>query len=316
MSRLARRAPAIVDRKNGRDLAFSGGLVSHLRERLRRFAPVSLTAIRTHYRHHGALPRIFNPQTFTEKICYRKIFDRRDALALFTDKYAVRDYVARRLCPAILPRLFHVTEDPASIPFDSLPEKFVVKPTHGCGWVDIVRDKSRIDRDALIATCGDWLSRSYYELTREWQYKNIKPRIMIEELVDDGSGAAPVDYKFMVFHGRVEIVHVHRDRFTAHKVTYYDRHWSKLDVLGIVDGVRAVVEDVPRPARLDEMIAAAEALARGMDFVRVDLYATKDKIYFGELTITPANGVIRYEPAEFDLFLGRFWDVKRIWAPS
>jgi TupA-like ATPgrasp len=92
--------------------------------------------------------------------------------------------------------------------------------------------------------------------------------------------------------------------------------WNKLDVLGIVDGVRAVVEDVPRPARLEEMIAAAETPARGMDFLRVDLYATRDKIYFGELTITPTNGVIRYDPAEFDLFLGRFWDVKRIWAPS
>jgi teichuronopeptide biosynthesis TupA-like protein len=282
--------------------------VSHFRSRLRRFAPVWLTAIRTHRKHHGTLPKIFFPKTFNEKICHRKIFDRRDILALFTDKYAVRDYVAQILGPGILPRLFHVTRDPASIPFDALPEKFVVKPTHGCGWVHLVKDKSRLDRAALIATCDGWLRGSYYELTREWQYKNITPRILIEEFIDDGSGEAPVDYKFMVFHGKVRVIHAHTGRFTDHKVAYYDRNWQKLNVLGIVDGVRPVTEDVPRPTRLDDMIAVAEALGADMDFVRVDLYAARDRIYFGELTITPTNGVIRYEPVEFDLYLGRLWN--------
>ena len=287
-----------------------------LRKRLRRFVPLSLVAIKTHYLHHGAWPRIFNPKTFNEKICYRKIFDHRAIWKQFADKYAVRDYVEQRVGPGILPRLFHVTQNPANIPFDALPNKFVVKPTHGCSWVRLIDDNAQIDREALIAECNGWLNQSYYELTREWQYKDITPRIVVEEFIDDESGDAPIDYKFMAFDGTVRVIHAPKNRFSVQKVTCYDRCWNKLDVLGIADGVHAVVEDVPWPDRLDEMILTAETLGRGIDFVRVDLYATKNKVYFGELTVTPTNGAIRYEPVEFDLYLGQLWDVKRMTEPS
>jgi TupA-like ATPgrasp len=282
-----------------------------VRRFVRRFVPPWVTAIRTHYKHHGILPRILNPQTFNEKLCHRKIFDRREILTQFADKYAVRDYVEQRLGVEVLPKLYHCTRHPADIPFSSLPRRFVVKPTHGCGWVRLVEDKSTLNEDALIAECNDWMNQRYYDLTREWQYKNVTPRIIVEEFIDDGSGGAPVDYKLMVFHGTVRIIHVHKDRFSAHKVTYYDRSWRKLEVLGLGEGVHDVIDDIPRPERLDEMIAAAEALGEGIDFVRADFYATKDRICFGELTNTPGNGVIRYHPAEFDLYIGQFWNVKR-----
>jgi hypothetical protein len=284
----------------------------HPRKILRRFVPSFATAIRTHYKHQGAFPRLLNPQTFNEKLCYRKIFDRRKILTQLSDKYAARQYVAQKLGAGILPKLFCVTENPADIPsLASLPKAFVVKPTHGSGWVRLVTDKRKLDRQALIAECNEWLHRSYYELTREWQYKNIKPRILIEEFVDDGSGNASVDYKLMVFHGKVHFTQVSRNRCGARKVTYYDRSWQRVEVVGRTDAITPVLEDIPRPERLDEMIAAAEILAADIDFVRVDLYATKDRIYFGEFTITPANGVMRYDPAEFDLQLGRLWKMKQ-----
>jgi len=284
----------------------------HPRKMLRRFVPSFATAIRTHYKHHGALPRLLNPQTFNEKLCHRKIFDRRKILTQLSDKYAVRQYVAQKLGPGILPKLFYVTENPADIPsFASLPKAFVVKPTHGSGWVRLVRDKTKLDRRALITECNGWLSQSYYQLTGEWQYRNITPRIVIEEFIDDGSGNPPVDYKLMVFHGKVHFTQVNRDRFNALKVTYYDRSWQRVEVVGRTDAIAPVIEDIPRPERLDEMIAAAEILAADIHFVRVDFYATQRGVYFGEFTVTPANGVVRYEPVEFDYELGKLWELKR-----
>lgn len=288
-----------------------GGSPVQLRRMIRRFVPDFMTAIRTHYKHQGALPRLYNPQTFNEKLCYRKIFDRREILTVFADKYAARDFVAGKLGPEILPKLLHVTQDPRDIPFDALPDRFVVKPTHGSGWVGLVRDKATLDRQALIAQCDDWLSRSYYELTRERQYKHVTPRILVEEFIDDGSGTAPIDYKLMVFHGKMRFVQVHRDRFSALKITFYDPSWRRIDVVGLTDAIGNYIEDIPRPARLDEMVAAAEALAGDIDFIRVDFYATKERIYFGEFTSVPGNGVVRYVPQSFDLELGQLWDLKR-----
>jgi hypothetical protein len=281
------------------------------RKLLRAIVPPFITAIRTHYKHQGAFPNLLDPQTFNEKLCYRKIFDRREILTTLADKYAARDYVAQRLGSAILPKLYQVTRNAADIPFDALPNKFVVKPTHGSGWVRLVRDKAQLDRAAVIAESEEWLSRSYYELTREWQYKNVTPRILVEEFIDDGSGQAPVDYKLMVFHGKVHYVQVHRDRFTALKMTFYDPAWNRIEVVGLTDAIGDVMEDIPRPERLEEMIMAAETLAGEMDFIRVDFYATSEKIYFGEFTSVPGNGVVRYVPSDFDLQLGRLWDLHK-----
>jgi hypothetical protein len=306
---------AIAEKAIGLDAnrshAKKGGSPLHPRKILRHFVPDFVTAIRTHYKHQGAFPRLFNPQTFNEKLCYRKIFDRRPILTRFADKHAARDYVAQRLGPEILPKLYHVTQNPRDIPFDALPSKFVVKPTHGSGWVHLVRDKARLDRQALIAECEDWLGRSYYKLTREWQYKNVTPRLLVEEFIEDGSHDAPVDYKLMVFHGKVHFTQVHRDRFTELKITFYDRSWTRIEVVGLTDAIGNFMEDIPRPERLDDMVAAAELLAGDMDFIRVDFYATKDRIYFSEFTSTPGNGVVRYVPQAFDFELGQLWDVRR-----
>jgi hypothetical protein len=127
----------------------------------------------------------------------------------------------------------------------------------------------------------------------------------------DFTDQAPVDYKFLVFQGRVEVIQVHRDRFTAPKMTFYNRAWRKLAVLIVTDGVCEVVEDVARPARLDEMITAAEALARGIDFMRVDLYATPDRIYFSELTITPPTAWPATSRPSSTFSPGGLWNVER-----
>jgi hypothetical protein len=187
-------------------------------------------------------------------------------------------------------------------------QKFVVKPTHGSAWVQIVSDKSLLDRAALIETCTGWLNQSYYEKTRVWFYKHIEPRIIVEEFIDDGTGAAPNDYKLFVFSGIVEMIQVDVGRFTDHRGRLYSPAWRKLDVrYEYNDGYNDVTTDVPPPPHLTEMIASAEALGRDLDFIRADFYDTAEGFYLGELTSTPGRALARFIPKEYDHYLGRRW---------
>lgn len=257
---------------------------------------------------HGAYPNIFRPRSFSEKIQYRKLFDRRPILVTLADKYAVRDFVRQRVGGDILTRLYHVTADPYDLQLDSLPDSFVVKPTHGCGWLEIVRDKAAVDPERLVHTCADWLARNFFYVAGEWVYKHIPPRLMVEELLDDGQGGIPYDYKFFVFGGRVEFLSVDIDRFGDHRRNMYNRDWKQLDF-----GFQRPCSDkkVERPARLKEMIQIAEALCEGFDFLRVDMYCLGRRIVFGEITTTPASGLEPFWPGGADRWIGDLWKMKR-----
>ena len=258
-----------------------------------------------HYRHaHGVYPRLLRPRTLNEKILRRKMFDHRPLFTTFADKYAVRNFVAERLGPEILPRLHYVTTDPATIPFDSLPQKFVVKPTHGSGWVRVVRDKDAIDRQELIRTCERWLGSSYYEFLRERGYKDVPRRIMIEEFIDDGSGDTPTDYKFFTFHGKVHLIQIDTSRFSGHRRSMYDPQWRDTGTRVNYDRIEV---PLPRPANLELLLQTAAVLGRDLDFVRVDLYDVGSRIYFGEMTPTPGCGALRFEPELMDYRLGTYW---------
>jgi hypothetical protein len=259
----------------------------HLKEALPSSVVEWLSVIRRYRKHHGRLPNIINPKGFNDKVVHRLLFDRREVLREMTDKVAVRKYVEARLGPETLPKLYCLTPDPEKIAWEALPDRFVVKPSHGSGWVRVVTDKSRVDWGALIRTCKDWMSRSYYNEWRVWYYKNIEPRIMVEQFIDDGSGEAPIDYKLFVFDGVVEIIQVDVARFTGHRRRFYTPAWEPLDVLLARPGV---IGDVPRPPHLAGMIAAAEKLSEGIDFVRADFYDTPAQPYFGELTPGPGGG--------------------------
>jgi hypothetical protein len=277
---------------------------------LRRLMPNVLYILHKCFRDfrlgHGGYPNVFRPRSFSEKIQYRKLFDRRPIFVQFTDKYAVRDYVRDRLGADCLTKLYHVTEDPADIPLDILPNRFVVKPTHGCGWISIVRDKTQLDLASLKRTCADWMNQNYFYRSGEWVYKHIKPRILFEELLDNGHGEVPYDYKFFVFDGRVHFVTVDIDRFGDHRRNSYDRDWNILR-FGFQRGCSD--RQLPRPARLDDMIRYAEILGSGFDFLRIDLYCPGNRIVFGEITTTPASGLEPFWPGGIDCQIGRLWHI-------
>jgi TupA-like ATPgrasp len=268
-------------------------------------AAIAFQAMRRHKKKFGVFPNLVRPKTFNEKVLHRMVFDRRPILPKLQDKYAARAYVRERLGEHVLPRLYWVTKDPANIPFDDLPQRFVLKPTHGSGWYRIVLDKAAVDRQELLERCAFWLSQSYYDVAREWVYKPIEPRILVEEYVNDGSALNPISYKFFVFHGTVQLIEAFVGTHHNANVDFYDLSWTKLPVR--FSRFREIEGALPRPKRLDEMIAVAEILGAGLDFIRVDLYGTDTRVYVGELTTTPGAGLADFEPREFNARLGEFW---------
>lgn len=268
---------------------------------------VALGTMRNYFGIYGIYPNVLFPKTFNEKVQVRKIFDRRPFHTDWADKYAVRTYVARTIGPQVLPSLLHVTCDPDDIPFERLPETYVVKASHGSSWLRIVQDSNVVEKGELVAQCKAWLSRNAFYTDYEWQYNTIKPRILVEEFLDAGNGKAPNDYKFFVFDGSAQFIQVDIDRHTNHKRTIYDAHWNRTDCrLGNFDSAG----NVARPEKLDLMIDYAQRLSNNVDFVRVDLYEVRGKVYFGEMTSTPGGGTGKFSPRSWDRVFGDFWKVR------
>jgi hypothetical protein len=284
-------------------------LVTHyraIRRRVLRRSEGEAFLLRRYARIHGKPLNLMNPQTFTEKLFWRMVtWNRGDMPPRFrrlADKYAVRAHVASTIGEEYLIPLLWQGDDPRAIPFDRLPANYVIKPNHSSGHVIIVRGEA--DREAIIREASGWLAGDYYWHGRESQYYRIPPRILIEEYLANEDESPPYDYKVYCFNGRPEQILV---RNHTHDICpFFDTAWNFLDFSDEVDAVRPLV---PKPANLDEMLALSAKLSVGFGYVRVDLYNVGGRVYFGELTFTPAAGIIKYNPECWDLRLGEKWDL-------
>ncbi|MDE2228387.1 MAG: glycosyl transferase [Alphaproteobacteria bacterium] len=284
-------------------------MYSLLKTTAKELAPDLYTLLRIMWSYKkslGVFPNLIHPKTFNEKIQYRKLHDRRPLLTLLVDKYGAREYVAGKIGEQALPKLLFVTENPSDIPFGALPDKFVVKPTHGAGWVCIVTNKQSADTAEIVRKCNFWMNQNYYNWTREWAYRDVKPRIIVEEFIGDETGAVPIDYKLFVFAGKVAFIQVDIGRFKDLRRNIYDTTWNRIDV--VLDYPNSP-DEIPRPPHLETMIGYAQVLAEGIDFVSVDLYDTNEKVYFGEFTLAPGHGFVRFCPKKFDDYLGSLWRI-------
>jgi hypothetical protein len=250
----------------------------------------------------GRWPDLDRPRGFNEKILVKILNDRRSYLTLFSDKLRVRDYV-RRTAPTLrLPTLYWWSDRAEALPFDALPDEFVLKANHGSGWNCFVENKTAMRRADLVELGKKWLRSDFTIVGREWAYKNIQRALYAEQLLRDDRQAAPPDYKLFVFGGKVRVIQVDRDRSTRHTQVLYDERWNLIE--GTI--AAALGEPVPRPVSLGLMLEAAEALSAGVDFVRVDLYEIDGKAYFGELTSSPNKGLSPFRPPSLDDLLGGY----------
>ena len=254
----------------------------------------------------GYLPHIAHPRTFNEKVVHRELLEHDPRFRVLADKWEVREHVADVVGKQYLTEVFAVISSVSDFDIETLPARFVAKPTHESGEIYFVSDKSALDHRDFVRTLSGWLCSTYGSFHGEYWYAQIPPRIIIEEwLCQEGHDVAP-DFKFYVFHGRVEVVQVEFDRFTRHTKNLFTREWQRLPVEYIDPSDPGAGPS--RPARLYEMISVAEALGQEFDFVRVDLYCIDDsRIVFGEMTFAPNSGYGRFKPRTFDYEFGKLW---------
>jgi hypothetical protein len=248
------------------------------------------------------------PQYFQEKINWKKLYDRNPLLPITTDKYMVREYIKQRLgkelSSEILVPLFYVTSRPETIPFDELPDNYIVKANHGCKMNIIVEKRNR-SKAEIISKCNHWLKKTYGIKNHEWAYWNIQKKIIVEELLIDEDGKIPKDYKFFVFHGICKKIMVFSNRYTNRSNSAYDRDWNYISN----PNKKPPIQLISKPAAYDKMLFIAEELGKDFDFVRVDLYTTKGKVYFGELTHYPLSGLTKKSSLSDDIELGKHWNI-------
>lgn len=255
-----------------------------------------------------------NPKTFTEKIQWLKIYNRKPEYTTMVDKYAVKQYVVDRIGEEYVIPTLGVWNKPEDIDWDSLPDRFVLKTTHGGGGggVVICKDKSTFDRASAVAKLNGSLASDIYSNFREWPYKNVHRRIIAEKFIAPQKSAAPndlPDYKFFCFNSEPKYCQVIRDRHTEETIDFYDMDWNHQEFVGLNPVARNGLTPVARPEHLDKMAEICRELSVDIPFVRVDLYVVDDKEYFGELTFFPASGFGRWLPEGTDEKIGSCLDL-------
>lgn len=250
-----------------------------------------------------------NPRSFNEKLQWLKLYNRKPEYTTMVDKFAVKEYIAQKIGEEYIIPTLGVYDKFGDIEFDKLPNQFVLKCTHDSGSVVVCSDKSTFDYNLAKSKLEKALKRNMFWHGREWPYKNVKPRIIAEKYIADEAGELN-DYKLMCFNGKVKCSFVCSERFTGKglHVTFFDKEWN---VMPFERYFPSVKEGMDRPKNYDKMIELAESLSKDIPFVRVDFYETENKLYFGELTFFPGNGVEVFSPEEWDYKLGEWIELPK-----
>lgn len=243
------------------------------------------------------------PVTFNEKLQWLKFNDHHPEYSVMVDKYAVKDYVSKKIGSKYVIPTLALYDTVADIDFEALPAQFVLKCTHDSGGVVICKDKANLDRNAAIVKLQKGWGKNYYRYSMEYPYRDVQPRIIAEQFLSD-NGTELCDYKVHCFNGEPRVILVCKDRHAASGLTedFFTTEWEHL-------GVRRpehpnATQPIERPEELKELLELSCVLAAGIPFVRVDFYIIQHKIYFGELTFFPASGMTPFVPESFDRLFG------------
>ena len=245
-----------------------------------------------------------HPKTYNEKLQWIKIYDRNPKYVMYSDKYKVRSYIESIIGAQYLVPLIGVYKNAKDIPWELLPDRFVLKCNHASGTNIICKDKKNLDIKSASKQLDSWLKKNQFWGAREWCYKDIEPCIICEEFIETYDGNTPDDYKFMCFNGEPRLVQVHHDRYGNHTLDYYTPEWTKADLKRIDADSSSII--APKPEKLEEMLNIARILSKDMYYARIDLYYSNNQVLFGEITIYPTGGFSTFSTYEDDLKLGSY----------
>lgn len=248
-----------------------------------------------------------NPRTFNEKLQWLKLYDRKMIYTSFVDKIMVKEHVKNKLGEeVIIPTLF-TYDDVDDIDLNALPSQFVVKTNHDSGSVILCKDKSNFDIESAKRKLRKALKRDYSIHSREWPYKNISRKILVEKYLMDEL----IDYKVFCFNGEPKFIQLDYDRFSNHGRTIYDIDWNILPVT-----YRYKSDEnryFKRPEELSKILNYSRELSKSIPFVRVDFYIIKNQVYFGEMTLYPLSGFGKFNPEIYDLKFGEFLNLDEVY---
>lgn len=253
-----------------------------------------------------------NPKSFNEKIQWIKLYDRNPIYPKLIDKLEVKKTVSEILGNEyVIPTLYGGYSRFVDIPFDKLPNQFVIKCNHDAASVIVCKDKNKFDYEKAKKKIERALHANYYHSDgKQWGYKNIKPQVFVEKYMQDGNNEDLRDYKFMMFNGECKCVFVCADRNSGLKVNFYDVNWN---LLPFTRHYPNTDYEIPKPQNLEKMLEIAKKLVSVMEnpFVRIDLYDINDNIYFGEYTFYPGGGFEEFSPLEWDYKIGEWLDISK-----
>lgn len=252
-----------------------------------------------------------NPQTYSEKLQWLKLYNRKPEYTKMVDKIDAKDYVASIIGEEYIIPTIGVWSRAEDIDFDKLPNQFVLKCTHDSGGIVICSDKSKLDIKKAIAKMSKGLKRNFYSMNREWPYKNVKPRIIGEQYMVDESGYELKDYKFFCFNGEPKAMFIATDRGVAGVETKFDFFDMDFNHLPFTNGHPNSDKPVKKPVGFEEMKRLASALSQNIPHARIDFYDINGKIYFGEITFFHWSGTMPFNPIEWDYKFGEWIELPK-----
>lgn len=276
--------------------------------------PETLVRIRYFVRFKKRL-NLKSPKTLNEKILNLSLRSDTTEWTRLADKYAVRGYVEECGLADILVPLYGHWDSAQNIDFDSLPQQFVMKTTHGCGDVIVVKDKSQMDADFAKERMKEAISEVYGALEGGKHYMRIKPAIIAEKLLENDEdslkhSATLIDYKIWCFNGKPQYIMTCTNRKgNLVELQLYDTNWHMQESYINSSLHYPAGLFIPQPKNFENLLQYAEILAKPFPVVRVDLYDIDGKIYFGEMTFTSLGGLMDYYTEEFQLLSGSMIDL-------
>ena len=246
-----------------------------------------------------------NPKTYDEKLQWLKIYDRNPKYIQMVDKYEVKKYISDTIGKEYVIPTIGIYDSYDDINFDELPNQFVMKCTHDSGSVVLCKDKKKFDIEENRKKINKALSVNYYYSGREWPYKDVKPRILIEKYMEDKKDKELRDYKFYCFDGYVKALLLATNRLNKNAELNFDYFDSDFNHLNLTNHFHPNNKKVPhKPKKFDEMVKLASKLSKGIPHVRVDFYEANGHIYFGELTLFDQSGFLQIHPDDWEMEWG------------
>lgn len=254
----------------------------------------------------GYKPDFNNPKTYNEKVNWYKLYYHNPLMTRCADKWEVRGFLRERGLGKFMNDALGVWNSADEIEFDKLPQKFVLKSTHGTAQTIICKNKSKLDLEKTRREIAFWLKTNQIYAGYEWAYKNIQPRIIGEKLIETADGLPPKDYKVFCFDGVPKFLFVASERFNNHEVKFdfFDCDWN---LLPFTQGHPNTVKPIEKPKELQKMLEIAATASKELPHVRVDFYLEDDKLMIGELTFYHFNGLVRFNPYKYDEIMGSYF---------